>query len=103
MKSAVQDLRNELKSLPILVTPQPLEEARDDKKTEANFTQVASVSLMEIIPLVTLSSLLIEIAARIEGIADAVEELADVAEFKPVDDEHKEDGTMKILQRVQTA
>lgn len=67
MKSAVQDLRNELKSLPILVTPQPLEEAentRDDKKTEANFTQVASVSLMEIIPLVTLSSLLIEIAAR---------------------------------------
>ncbi|GMN31379.1 hypothetical protein TIFTF001_003232 [Ficus carica] len=106
MKSAVQDLRNELKSLPILVTPQPLEEAentRDDKKTEANFTEVASVSPMEIIPLVTLSFLLIEIAARIEGIVDAVEELADLAQFKPVDDEHKEDGTMKIFQRVQTA
>lgn len=70
---------------------------------------------MDIVPLVTLASLLTEIASRIEGVVDAVEELATLAEFKPmpndkteenqttnkvVPDQHKEEETMKTLQRV---
>ncbi|EXC07933.1 Aluminum-activated malate transporter 10 [Morus notabilis] len=103
MNSRVQGLRNELKFLPSLVTPETPKEAgnvQDSKKTKENSVGLASASLMEIVPLATLTSLLIENAARIEGIVDAVEELADLAQFKPVaDDEHIEDETMKTLQR----
>lgn len=87
MKSAVQDLQTDIKSLPSLIIPQPLPETGNpqDKKTEANSTEVPSV--MEMIPLLTLTSLLIEIASRIKRIVSAVEELADIAQFQPVTDE----------------
>lgn len=113
MNSAVQEFQNHLKSLPILFIPQPLQEA-DQKNTEPPSTRAESVPVMDIVPLITLASLLTEIASRIEGVVDAVEKLADLAEFKPmpddkmepnqptkkVPDEHKEDETMKSLQRV---
>ncbi|XWS32015.1 hypothetical protein CRYUN_Cryun23aG0124600 [Craigia yunnanensis] len=40
---------------------------------------------MKVLPLVTVVSLLADIAARI-GVVDAVEELASLAEFKPAKD-----------------
>ncbi|PON92835.1 Aluminum-activated malate transporter [Trema orientale] len=119
MNSAVQELQNDLKSLPGLFIPQTLPEAGTphEKTTEANLTGAAAASilpvpLMEVIPLVTLASLLIEITTRIEGIVDAVEKLADLAHFQPVADEkikkdnkivqdqRKEDEPMRTLQRV---
>ncbi|KAF3434213.1 hypothetical protein FNV43_RR25316 [Rhamnella rubrinervis] len=118
MNSAVQEFRNHLKSLPTLFIPQSLHEADqnpENKNTEPTSTGVEAVPLMDIVPLVTLASLLTEIASRIEGVVDAVEELADLAKFKPmpddkteanqptnkvVPDQHKEDETMKTLQRV---
>ena len=93
MNSSVQDLQNDLKSLPSLLVTQPITpvpealNAQEKKIEQTSTTQPASVPLMEIVPLVTLTSLLIEISSRIEGIVDAVEELADLAQFKPVDDE----------------
>ncbi|XP_050376836.1 aluminum-activated malate transporter 10-like [Argentina anserina] len=103
MNNAVLELQNDLKSLPTLfINPQPLQgtDCPDKKNTGA-------VALMDILPLVTLASLLIKISTRIEGMVNAVEELAEMGEFKSVAnaneknqcpvsktkvaDEHKED------------
>ena len=65
-----------------------------------------TVPLMEIVPLVTLASLLIEIATRINGIVDAVKELADLAKFKSANNDKGEINelankeTMKVFQRL---
>lgn len=79
MNFAVQELQNALKSLP----NQLLQIDAKGEQTIKQFT----VPLMEILPVATAISLLIEIALRIEGIVDAVDELADLAEFKPAIDE----------------
>ncbi|KAH7864225.1 hypothetical protein Vadar_027208 [Vaccinium darrowii] len=79
MNFAVQELQNALKSLP----NQLLQIDAKGEQTTKQFT----VPLMEILPVATAISLLIEIALRIEGIVDAVDELADLAEFKPAIDE----------------
>ncbi|XP_060673975.1 aluminum-activated malate transporter 10 [Ziziphus jujuba] len=117
MNSAVQEFRNDLKSFPTSSFPQSLPEAGNtqNKNTEPTSTRADSVSLMDIVPIVTLASLLIEIASRIEGVVEAVEELADLAAFKPVatdkteenqhtnkivPDQHKEEETLKTLQKV---
>ncbi|BFG32048.1 hypothetical protein CerSpe_183220 [Prunus speciosa] len=86
MNNAVLELQEDLKSLPTLFIPQPLQEAEcpENKSTEQDSKK--AVPLMEIIPLVTLASLLIEIVSRIEGMVSAVEELAGLAEFKSVED-----------------
>lgn len=105
MKNAVKELQNDLKSLPTFFTntPQQLPEAENTQNVKS---PASATPLMEILPLITLVSLLIEIAGRVEDIVDAVEELADLAVFKPVaeektkqnhpsnkilPDEHKED------------
>ncbi|XP_062119608.1 aluminum-activated malate transporter 10 [Humulus lupulus] len=136
MNTAVQELQKDLKSFPGVSIPVPMPEdappppptfSQDDKKTEAandssNGAAAASapvaVPLMEIIPLVTLTSLLIEITVRIKSTVNSVEKLADLAHFRPVTDEkvkkdnkpdnnkivgqdqHKEDETLRTLQRV---
>lgn len=111
MNNAVQELQINLKALPKL-------ETAENKTTEdqpASKTVVA-MPLMDIIPLVTLTSLLTEIVTRINGIVDAVEELADLAQFKPASndecekddqpknkflpDQQKDKDSMKVLQRV---
>ncbi|XWS61556.1 hypothetical protein CRYUN_Cryun07bG0135400 [Craigia yunnanensis] len=112
MNNAVQELQNDLKSLSCLLNPSPTPE---NKKLEtACMEATATVPLMEIIPAVTLASILIEIALRIEALVDAVEELAKLAEFtikdekskqskmkdKIITDEEKTKETMKALQRV---
>ncbi|KAK9275734.1 hypothetical protein L1049_023002 [Liquidambar formosana] len=125
MNIAVQELQNDLKSLPTSLLPPPppppsppLPEAEttpESKQRETISNTAATVPLIEVIPLVTLASLLIEIATRIEGIVDTVEELAELAEFKPAvqgkskqdqstnksaPDEKKDEETIKALQRV---
>lgn len=98
MRSAVEDLQNALKSL--------------SKQSTGDL--ITSTTVVEIVPLVTISSLLIEIAARTEKIAEAVEGLAEKAEFKvesaeemkksqsskAVRESDEEDKTVMILQRV---
>ena len=85
MNSAVQGLQNDLKSLPKLFNPPSKSEAEtaaEIKKIDPTSRTMVTLPLMEIIPLVTLASLLIEISTRINGIVDAVEELSNLAEFK---------------------
>lgn len=86
MNSAILELQEDLKSLPnSFINLQHLQEAECPEKKN-----IGAVALMDIIPLVTLASLLIEIAARIEGMVDAVEELAELSEYKSVADEKKQ-------------
>lgn len=85
MNSAVQGLQNDLKSLPKLFNSPSKSEAEtpaEIKKIDPTSRTMVTLPLMEIIPLVTLASLLIEISTRINGIVDAVEELSNLAEFK---------------------
>lgn len=81
MNNAVQELQNALKyfseqSTASLTVPK-IEES-DNGAGDAK----ASLALVQIVPLVTVSSLLMEIAARTEKIAEAVNSLANKAEFK---------------------
>ena len=69
MKNSVQELHNEVGYLPNLSAP--------PSSTEA------IIPLVEVIPIATVASLLTEVAARIEDIAGATEELAKLAKFKP--------------------
>lgn len=80
MNDAVQDLQENLKSLScFLIEPKALEATVENENKEA----ILTVPLVEVLPLVSFASLLIEIAGRIEGLVKAVEELANLAEFKP--------------------
>ncbi|KAH0980100.1 hypothetical protein GBA52_007277 [Prunus armeniaca] len=82
MNNAVQELQNSLKSVPIgLIAPTP--EDTDDGRGESFITPV-----VEVLPVTTLASLLIENAARINGIVDAVNELAGQVDMKPAPQEN---------------
>lgn len=111
MKSAVQGLQNDLKSLPHLLHPSAIP-GNKTLETACSEETTPTVTVMELVPVVTLASILIEISGRIEALVDAVEELAKLAEFginddkskhskmndKPVSDAKQQ--TMKALQRV---
>lgn len=86
MNFAVQELKNALKSLPshVLTSPSTVE-ASGDASAEP-IRKITITPFTEILSLATLVSLLIENAARIEGVVKAVDELAALAEFKPVAD-----------------
>lgn len=68
-------------------------------------------SLLEVVPLVTMMSLLVEISTRIEVLADGVMEFAELAEFKappkdkttakirPIDEASRTDETTKEMQK----
>ncbi|XP_071700353.1 aluminum-activated malate transporter 10-like [Rutidosis leptorrhynchoides] len=77
MKNAVQQLQNDVKSLPDLLI-------RSHTKHE----------LLELIPMVTFISLLIEIASKIGSIIKVVEELAQVAKFRHTEDEREIQNTL---------
>lgn len=95
MNFAIQELQDALRSLPC--NSQPMLMPEDDINHEKPGTKVASHSppLLEVLPLVTFVSLLIETAARIEDLTDGVVELSEKAEFKPpkIEDEPKQDQT----------
>ncbi|KAG5249483.1 aluminum-activated malate transporter [Salix suchowensis] len=83
MSDAVQDLQNEIKSLPNLLRPAELllPKSKETEKT------ASPIYLLEVIPVVILVSLLIETSSRIQDIVKTVEELANAAEFKAEDDD----------------
>lgn len=120
MNFAVQELKHALISLPnhniSIKNPSPSTvEASGNCNTEPITCMRASSSFMEILPLATLASLLIENAAKIEVIVNGVNELAVLAEFKPTTDnkksksnqspkkltsENQDPETVKTLQKV---
>ncbi|MBA0763273.1 hypothetical protein Gotri_012748 [Gossypium trilobum] len=114
MKSAVQGLQNDFKTIPHLLNPSAIP-GNKTLETACSEATTPTVTLMELVPVVTLASILIEISGRIEALVDAVEELAKLAEFGINDDKSKHskmtdktvsdakqqtEGTMKALQRV---
>ncbi|KAJ7945087.1 Aluminum-activated malate transporter [Quillaja saponaria] len=96
MKGAAQELKDVLKSYPTscLITHDQILKAENPENhhdhnqlpissTRSSTVDVAPFPLMEIVQVVTTASLLIEVTVRVEGIVNAVEELADLAEFQP--------------------
>ncbi|XP_010456184.1 PREDICTED: aluminum-activated malate transporter 10 [Camelina sativa] len=79
MNSAVQELQETLKTVPI-ETNKPKDEVPSEE--DNNEDKVISMSLHEILPVATLVSLLIENAARIQTTVEAVDELANLADFE---------------------
>lgn len=116
MRSSVQELHAAMRSL----SKQQIESTEPKIGDLVNGTNGSPiiVTLVDIVPLVTVSSLLIEIAARTEKIAETVNGLAKKAEFKDesaekpkksqnpkvvnqiTSGENEEDKTMKTLQKV---
>ncbi|CAN6274958.1 unnamed protein product [Urochloa humidicola] len=78
MNTAVHDLQGDLRSLPSIL-------------------QAEGASLMDAMPVFTAASLLVEISARVEGVVDAVDALATLANFKQAaeDDEDGDDDDDK--------
>ncbi|KAI3812844.1 hypothetical protein L1987_17556 [Smallanthus sonchifolius] len=109
MKHAILDLQNDLKSLPYLLIQ--LHDHKEKNQVVSNETTM--MPLLDVIPLVSFASLLIETASRIEeNMVKTVEELSESAKFKQTEDEVKpkhnqttnkfvsDEETMKVLQRV---
>ncbi|KAI3421434.1 uncharacterized protein J3R85_012244 [Psidium guajava] len=94
MDDAVKDLQSCLADLPNLLLPLPSPEVSgtESEKAERSATSSAPTPLLDVVPLVTLASLLIEIAGRIKGVVDEVEGLAELAKFKPAVHEKLKDG-----------
>ncbi|CAA7040631.1 unnamed protein product [Microthlaspi erraticum] len=88
MNSAVQELQETLKSVPIK-TNKPEEEEEEvpseednNKGEDSEEDMTMSMSLHDILPVATLVALLIENAARIQTTVEAVDELANLADFE---------------------
>ncbi|KAJ4905547.1 Aluminum-activated malate transporter 10 [Raphanus sativus] len=90
MNSAVQELRETLKSVPV-ESNKPKEEVPNNQGD-----RTMSMSLHEVLPVATLVSLLIESAARIQTTVEAVDELSNLADFKQ--DSKKKTGDNKAKQ-----
>jgi hypothetical protein len=73
MNTAVQELQGDMRTLP------------------SSMLAEETTSLMDAMPVFTVASLLVEISARVEGVVDAVDELATLAGFKQVDDDDDDD------------
>ena len=78
MNTAVQELQGDMRTLPSTVLA-------------AKLLAAETTSLMDTMPVFTVASLLVEISARVEGVVDAVDELATLASFKQVDDDDDDD------------
>lgn len=115
MNFAVQELETHLRTIPAsfsMIDSEMNSPENDDVKET-----VLTVPLAEIIPMVTFASLLTEISSRVEDIVSTVQELAEMAEFKPAaaekqkQDQHnstnpelskheKDEKTIKTLENV---
>ncbi|KAJ4876673.1 Aluminum-activated malate transporter 10 [Raphanus sativus] len=93
MNSAVQELQQTLKTVPIQTNKPEVEVPSDE---DNNGDRTILMSLHEVIPVATLVSLLIENAARIQTTVEAVVELANLADFKP--DSKKKTGDSNTKQ-----
>ncbi|KAI3967862.1 hypothetical protein MKW92_016121 [Papaver armeniacum] len=92
MNSTVEDLQTTIKSLPTQFSPPStgLEGHAEEKEKKDNpIISPIIVPFMDVIPLVTLSSLLTEITIRIEKIVEAVDELSMMADFSTENEKKK--------------
>ncbi|KAI3856572.1 hypothetical protein MKX03_032436 [Papaver bracteatum] len=92
MNSTVEDLQTTIKSLPTQFSPPStgLEGHGEEKEKKDNpIISPIIVPFMDVIPLVTLSSLLTEITIRIEKIVEAVDELSMMADFSTENEKKK--------------
>ncbi|XP_016552563.1 aluminum-activated malate transporter 10 [Capsicum annuum] len=86
--SAIQELETLMEQLSgLLIQPKVAENEKDDQEKSVIRTSSNVIALAELIPTATFASLVIEIATRIEGVVDAVEELSKMAKFKAEDAE----------------
>ena len=89
MNFAVQKLQDSLNSVPnSFIGPTVSTLQAPNEANRETIPKTAIPSLMDVFPMASLVYLLIQIAARIEGIADAVDQLAGLAEFKLAMDEN---------------
>nr|VDC81130.1 unnamed protein product [Brassica rapa] len=88
MNTAVHELREILKTVPV-ATNKP-------EEGDSNEDRTMPMSVHEVLPVATLVSLLIENAARIQKTVEAVDELANLADFKQ--DSKKKTGDNKAKQ-----
>ncbi|KAK4728942.1 hypothetical protein R3W88_021930 [Solanum pinnatisectum] len=77
--NAIQELETLMERLSGLLIIQP---KNDQEKPVIRTSSTNVIPLVEIIPTATFASLVIEIATRIEGVVDVVEELSKLAKFK---------------------
>ncbi|XP_004246086.1 aluminum-activated malate transporter 10-like [Solanum lycopersicum] len=77
--NAIQELETLMEQLSGLLFIQP---KNDQEKPVIRTSSTNVIPLVEIIPTATFASLVIEIATRIEGVVDGVEELSKLAKFK---------------------
>ena len=78
INDAVEEVYSALRSL------QPAaKDHTDGEERKQPISTAETVHLLEVLPLISVSSLLTDISARIEEIVDAVEDLADLAGFTP--------------------
>ncbi|KAI3981900.1 hypothetical protein MKX01_041163 [Papaver californicum] len=91
MNSTVEDLQTTIKSLPTQFSPPTGLEAHDEVKDKKDnpIISLIIVPFVDVIPLVTLSSLLVEITIRIEKIVEAVDELSMMADFSTENEKKK--------------
>lgn len=92
MKDSVKELQDKLKCLPCLLNiPPKVAETKSstDQYETSKEAILTSVPLVEVLPLVSFASLLIEVCGRIEGLVKEVEELGKLADFNSIDDENK--------------
>ncbi|WMV44105.1 hypothetical protein MTR67_037490 [Solanum verrucosum] len=80
--NAIQELETLMEQLSGLLIIQPKNVKDDQEKPVIRTSSTNVIPLVEIIPTATFSSLVIEIATRIEGVVDVVEELSKLAKFK---------------------
>ncbi|XP_050249472.1 aluminum-activated malate transporter 10-like [Quercus robur] len=89
MNFAVQKLQDSLNSVPnSFIGPTVSTLQAPNEANRETIPKTAIPSLMDVFPMASLVYLLIQIAARIKGIADAVDQLAGLAEFKLAKDEN---------------
>ena len=89
MNFAVQKLQDSLNSVPnSFIGPTVSTLQAPNEANREIILKTTIPSLMDVFPMASLVYLLIQIAARIEGIADAVDQLAGLAEFKLAMDEN---------------
>ena len=90
MNVAVQELQNAIKSFPSTQMEVSLSEQEEEANNEDHKAATTTIPpLMKLLPLATLVSLLIETTSRIEHVVNAVETLANVANYDSEDEKKK--------------
>nr|CAB3470547.1 unnamed protein product [Digitaria exilis] len=85
MNMAAQELRDELRCLAALLE----EDESSDTEHDQNMALEQAPPLIEVLPLFTAASLLLEICTRAEGVVSAVDNLATTGRFKKADSDEE--------------